>query len=130
MHSTQAITSPDAPEAIGPYSQAIAAGGFLYVSGQLPLTKASVMPRDIGEQARVSLQNLEAVARSANGSLRDVVKFTVYMTDLSEFQTVNEVMASVLVAPYPARSTVGVASLPKGAQIEIEAVLKLADPKE
>lgn len=88
------------------------------------------MPRDIGEQARVSLQNLEAIARSANGSLRDVVKLTVYMTDLSEIQTVNEVMASVLGTPYPARSTVGVASLPKGAQIEIDAVLKLSNPQE
>ena len=126
MENTKAISSQDAPVAIGPYSQAVAAGGFLYVSGQLPLVSGSgAMPTDIGEQTRVSLRNIDAIARAANCTLRDVVKLTVFMTDLSEFATVNEVMASTLTAPYPARCTVEVSALPKSAQIEIDAVLKL-----
>lgn len=131
MHTPEAVTSQDAPAAIGPYSQAIAAGGFLFVSGQLPLpSDGGPMPTEIGEQARASLRNIEAIARARHCTLRDVVKLTVFMTDLSGFGSVNEAMASMLTAPYPARATVEVSALPKSAQIEIEAVLVLPSRKE
>lgn len=130
MTKLQAVTTPDAPSAIGPYSQAIAVGGLLFISGQLPVSPVDgTMPADVGDQARMSLSNIEAIARAAGGSLGDVAKFTVYMTDLSEFSKVNEVMASMLNAPYPARATIEVSALPKAAQIEIEAVLALPDSK-
>lgn len=88
------------------------------------------MPADIGEQAQACLRNIEAIARSAGCSLANAVKLTVYMTDLSGFATVNEVMASMLTAPYPARATVEVSALPKSAEIEIEAILALPASKE
>lgn len=125
-HKFQAISSSNAPTAIGPYSQAIAAGGFLFVSGQLPLSAdGTTMPDDIGAQAQASLSNIAAIAQSAGCTLKDVVKLTVYMADLSGFATVNDVMAATFTAPYPARATVEVAALPKAAGIEIEAVLAL-----
>lgn len=122
----EAFATNDAPSAIGPYSQAIAAAGLLYVSGQLPLSANGVdMPEGIGEQARASLRNVEAIAQSAGCTLGDVVKLTIYMTDLQGFAQVNEVMASMLSRPYPARATVEVSALPRSAQIEIEAVVAL-----
>ncbi len=125
MNTLEAVSSPNAPSAIGPYSQGVAVGGFLFVSGQLPIpADGSAVPQDIGSQAQISLRNIEAIAIAAGGSLKDVVKLTVFMTDLSGFSAVNEMMASTLSAPYPARSTVEVSALPKGAQIEIEAILR------
>lgn len=127
----QAFSTNDAPSAIGPYSQAIAAAGLLYVSGQLPLSANGVdMPADIGEQARACLRNVEAIAQSAGCTLGDVVKLTIYMTDLRGFAQVNEVMASMLSRPYPARATVEVSALPKSAHIEIEAVVALPPGKD
>lgn len=127
----QAFSTNNAPAAIGPYSQAVAIGGLLYVSGQLPLSaNAGEMPAGIGEQARASLRNVEAIAQSAGCTLGDVVKLTIYMTDLQGFAQVNEVMASMLSQPYPARATVEVSALPKSAQIEIEAVVALPSSKD
>lgn len=127
----KAVATSDAPAAIGPYSQAIEVGGLLFVSGQLPLpADGGPMPSDVAEQARVSLRNIAAIARSAGCTLGDVVKFTVYMTDLSGFAQVNDVMVSMLQAPYPARATVEVAALPKAAAIEIDAILALPASKE
>lgn len=117
------ITAPEAPRPVGPYSQGIVAQGLLFASGQLPLDAAgSTMPDGIQEQARLVLANLEAVARAAGSSLAQALKLTVYMTDLGEFPLVNEIMAAALVEPYPARATIGVAALPRGARVEIEGV--------
>lgn len=123
MSHTVAVTAPGAPGAIGPYSQGIVASPFLFVSGQLPLDPTgSSMPAGIREQAKTVLANLDAVARAAGSSLSRAVKLTVYLTDLAEFPTVNEVMAAQLSMPFPARATVGVAALPRGARIEIDGI--------
>lgn len=121
------IATPDAPAAIGPYSQAVKTGLVVFLSGQIgldPATKELVGP-DFEAQVRQAFGNLAAVAKAAGGSLAHAVKFTLFLTDLSQFGKVNEIMAEVVPQPYPARSTVGVASLPKGAQFEVEAILVL-----
>lgn len=125
--SKQAIQSPDAPAAIGPYSQAIRAGDTLYLSGQIPLdpTTMQVVDGGIDAQARRVFDNLQAVARAADASLDDIVKLSILLTDLGEFAKVNEVMATYFRAPYPARATYQVAALPRGARIEVEAILVL-----
>ena len=125
MH--QPIHSDDAPKAIGPYSQAIRAGSTVYCSGQIPLDPASgeLVTGSIEAQARRAFQNLSAVCAEAGGSLRHVVRVGLYLTDLGHFQQVNAVMAEFFQQPYPARSTIGVAALPKGAQFEVDAVLVL-----
>lgn len=121
------IQSADAPAAIGPYSQAVRAGDTLYMSGQIPLDPKTMQIVDggIDAQARQVFANLRAVAVAAGATLNDIVKLTILMTDLSEFAQVNEIMAAHFDAPYPARATYQVAALPRGARIEVEAVLVL-----
>ena len=125
----QAIQTKDAPAAIGPYSQAIRAGDTVYLSGQIGLDPATGTLRDGTEaQARQVLENLRAVAAAAGGSLDDIVKLTLLLADMADFQRVNEIMAGCFAKPYPARATYQVAALPRGARIEIEAVLVLRNP--
>jgi len=123
----QIIQSADAPAAIGPYSQAVRSGDTLYMSGQIPLDPKTMQIVDggIDAQARQVFANLRAVAVAAGATLNDIVKLTILMTDLSEFAQVNEIMAAHFDAPYPARATYQVAALPRGARIEVEAVLVL-----
>jgi reactive intermediate/imine deaminase len=116
------IAAQDAPRPVGPYSQGLVADGLLFASGQLPLDTSGGMPHAIEEQALLVLENLDAVARAAGSSLADAIKLTVYMTNLGEFPAVNEVMAARLSQPYPARATIGVAALPRGARLEIEGI--------
>jgi len=127
MSDKQVISTNQAPDAIGPYSQAVRAGDFVYLSGQIPLDPATmeVVAGDFRDRAVRVFTSLDAVTRAAGGSLKDVVKLNVYLTDLGQFATVNEVMSEFLDEPYPARAAVGVASLPKGVDIEIEGVLYL-----
>ena len=121
----QAIQTKDAPAAIGTYSQAIRAGNTVYLSGQIPLDPRSmqlVRGDTRGVIARF-FDNLAAVAAAAGGSLSDAVRLTVYLTDLKNFALVNEVMAEYFKEPYPARAAIGVAALPRGAAVEVDAVL-------
>jgi reactive intermediate/imine deaminase len=125
------INTPNAPAAIGPYSQAIRTGYTVYLSGQIGLDPASGNLVDGFEaQANQVLDNLEAVARQAGGSLDDMVKMTLLLTDLANFTKVNDILAHRLKLPYPARATYQVAALPKGAAVEIEAVLVLETATE
>ena len=121
----QAIATTDAPAAIGTYSQAIATGGLVFLSGQIPLDPESMtlVSDDVGEQTEQVFKNLAAVAAAAGGSLADAVKLTVYLTDLGHFVTVNEIMAQYFQQPYPARAAIGVAALPKGVGVEMDAVM-------
>lgn len=121
----RAIATPDAPAAIGTYSQAVAAGGMVWLSGQIPLDPSTMklVEGDIEAEVRQVFRNLGAVAAAAGGTLDDVVRFTVFLTDLGDFAVVNRVMEEVLRPPYPARVTVQVSALPKGARVEIDAVL-------
>lgn len=123
----KAIETDDAPAAIGAYSQAVRTGDLVFLSGQIPLEPSTMelVEGDFEARARRVFDNLRAVARAAGGDLDDVVKLTVYLTDLGNFGTVNAVMADYFNEPYPARAAVGVASLPKGADVEAEAVLAL-----
>jgi len=116
-----------APAAIGTYSQAVKCGKTVYLSGQIPLDPKSMAIVGGGFEAQVHqmFKNLRAVAEAAGGSLADAVKLTIYVTDLGEFPKVNEIMAHYFAKPYPARATVGVAALPKGAQVEADAILVL-----
>jgi reactive intermediate/imine deaminase len=125
--SRQSIHTDRAPQAIGPYSQAVRAGDTVYLSGQVPFDPATMqlVTGDIETQARRVFENLKAVAEAAGGSLAHAVKLTIFLTDLANFAKVNEVMTTYFAKPYPARSTIGVAQLPRGAQIEIECVLHL-----
>jgi reactive intermediate/imine deaminase len=125
--SRQSIHTDRAPQAIGTYSQAVRAGDTVYLSGQVPFDPATMqlVSGDIEVQARRVFENLKAVAEAAGGSLGHAVKLTIFLTDLAHFARVNEVMATYFAKPYPARSTIGVAQLPRGAQIEIECVLHL-----
>lgn len=123
----QVIQTDKAPKAIGTYSQAIKVGGTVYMSGQIPLvpsTMAMAGP-DMNAQIRQVFENLKAVAEAAGGSLNDTVKLNVFLTDLSHFALVNEIMAEYFTAPYPARAAIGVAALPRGAAVEMDAVLHL-----
>jgi len=120
-----AIATPSAPSAIGTYSQAIRAGDTVYLSGQIPLdpqTMELVSP-DARAQIHQVFRNLRAVARAAGGDFGDLVKLNIYLTDLTDFPLVNEVMSEYFDEPYPARAAIGVASLPKGARVEMEGVL-------
>jgi reactive intermediate/imine deaminase len=127
MSEKQVISTDQAPGAIGPYSQAVRAGDFVFLSGQIPLDPATmeVVEGGFRDRAVRVFTSLDAVVREAGGSLKDVVKLNVYLTDLGQFATVNEVMSEFLDEPYPARAAVGVASLPKGVDIEIEGVVYL-----
>ena len=123
----KAISSATAPAAIGAYSQAVAAQGLVFLSGQIPLDPSTmeIVGGDFRSRTRRVFDNLQAVAEAAGGSLADVVKLTVYLTDLGNFAAVNEIMAEYFDEPYPARAALGVAALPKGADIEAEAVMAL-----
>jgi len=125
--SLNAVTSDRAPAAIGPYSQAIQAGSTVYLSGQIPLDPVSgeLIGGDIEAQAVRVFENLKAVAEAAGGTLRQAVKVNIYLTDLAHFATVNAVMARYFEPPYPARATLGVAALPRGAAVEADAILVL-----
>jgi reactive intermediate/imine deaminase len=122
------VFTDQAPKAIGPYSQAIRAGDTVYLSGQIPLDPKTgeLVKGDIQQEARRAFDNLKAVAAAAGDGLQQVVRVTIYLTDLGDFAKVNEVMAGYFQEPYPARATVGVAALPRGARIEIDAVMVLA----
>jgi reactive intermediate/imine deaminase len=122
-----AISTPAAPGAIGTYSQAVKAGNTVYLSGQIPLDPQTMelVHGDVETQVRRVFDNLQAVARAAGGELAHAVKINVYLTDLANFQTVNKVMAEYFATPYPARAAVGVAALPRGAAVEVDAVLVL-----
>jgi reactive intermediate/imine deaminase len=121
------VSTPAAPAAIGPYSQAVKTGLVVFTSGQIGLDPKTgeLVGGDFEAQVRQAFANLDAVARAAGGSLAHAVKFSLFLTDLSKFATVNQIMSELVPKPYPARSTVGVASLPKGALFEVEAVLVL-----
>lgn len=121
----QAIHTDGAPSAIGTYSQAIKSGQFVFLSGQIPLDPATmeIVDGDFEARARRVFDNLKAVAVEAGGDLDHIVKLTIYLTDLNNFATVNTVMADYFQEPYPARAALGVASLPKGSDVEAEAIL-------
>jgi reactive intermediate/imine deaminase len=119
------VSTPHAPGAIGTYSQAIKAGSTVYLSGQIPLDPQTgeLVKGDFETQARRVFENLRAVAQAAGADLSAAVKLNVYLTDLANFQLLNKVMADYFRAPYPARAAVGVASLPRGAAVEVDGVL-------
>lgn len=127
MANLEQVHSNSAPEAIGPYSQAIKTGSLVFLSGQIPLDPESmeIVSSDVGEQTHQVFKNLIAVAEAAGGGLANAVKLTIYVTDLGDFATVNEIMAGYFSEPYPARATIQVSALPKGAAVEIDAVLSL-----
>ena len=130
MIDRRTVTAPDAPAAIGPYSHAVASGGLLFCSGQIPLDPASgeIVGTTAAEQARRCLENLAGVCAAAGASLADAVRLTVYMTDLGAFAEVNEVYGTFFAGEPPARVAVGVAALPRGAQVEIDAIVALSAP--
>jgi len=125
--SKKQITSDDAPSAIGTYSQAIRSGNLVFMSGQIPLVPSTmeIVDGNFEARARQVFDNLRAVAEAAGGNLDQIVKLTIYLTDLGNFATVNSVMEEYFSKPYPARAALGVASLPKGADVEAEAILAL-----
>jgi 2-iminobutanoate/2-iminopropanoate deaminase len=128
-HHRHAVTALDAPAAIGPYSQAVRAGGLLFCSGQIPLDPETgeLSGTTPGEQARRCLENLRAVCAAGGASLSDAVRITVYLTDMAAFAEVNDVYATFFEADPPARVAIGVAALPRGAQVEVDAVVALPD---
>lgn len=121
------IHTDEAPQAIGTYSQAVKIDNTVYLSGQIPLVPKTMelIEGDIATQIRRVFDNLQAVAQAAGGDLKDVAKLNVFLTDLSNFPVVNEVMADYFSAPYPARAAIGVAALPKGAEVEMDAVMEI-----
>ena len=118
------ITSEKAPAAIGPYSQAIKAGNTVYMSGQIPLDPKTMELVD-GIEAQITqvFENLKSVAEAAGGSFKGIVKLNIFLTDLGHFAKVNEIMGTYFAQPYPARAAIGVAALPRGAQVEMDAIL-------
>ena len=128
MTTKEIISTENAPSAIGTYSQAVKVGETVYISGQIPLDPETMEVVDASFEAAAHqvFKNLDAVANAAGGTLADAVKLNISMTDLGNFAAVNEIMAQYIEQPYPARAAVGVASLPKGVPIEIEAILVVA----
>ena len=126
--SRQPVSTDRAPAAIGPYSQAVMAGRTVYTSGQIPLDPATgtLVSGDIEAEIRRVFDNLKAIAEAAGGTLANAVKLSVFLTDMTHFAKVNEIMATYFPMPYPARAAVGVASLPRGARVEMECILSLA----
>ncbi|EMR13690.1 endoribonuclease L-PSP [Methylophaga lonarensis MPL] len=127
--SRQIIHTSDAPEAIGTYSQAVKVGDVVYLSGQIPLVPETmtVNEGDFSAQVRQVFDNLSAVAKASGGNLQDIVKLNIFLTDLSYFGTVNDIMAEYFQKPYPARAAIGVAALPKGVPVEMDAIMHIAD---
>ncbi|WP_416306593.1 RidA family protein [Neptunicella sp. SCSIO 80796] len=125
--SRTVINTPNAPQAIGTYSQAVKVGSTVYLSGQIPLVPSSmeVISEDFAEQTQQVFANLSAVCEAAGGSLNDLAKVNIFMTDLSNFATVNEIMSQHFSQPYPARAAIQISALPKGVQIEIDGVMEL-----
>ncbi|TKB46294.1 RidA family protein [Thalassotalea mangrovi] len=121
------ISTDDAPSAIGTYSQAVKVGNTVYLSGQIPLDPQTmeVVSDDFSEQAEQVFKNLAAVCEAAGGEINDMVKVNIFLTDLSVFATVNEIMAKYFSQPYPARAAIGVNELPKGVAIEIDGIMKV-----
>ena len=121
------IFTEDAPKAIGPYSQAVKSGGFLFVSGQIPLNPISgdLMNSSIEDQAEQVITNLYAICKAANTSLSNIVKLTIYITDMNDFSIVNQAMENHFEAPYPARATIEVSALPLGVNVEMDAIVNL-----
>jgi len=129
MSNRSIIATNNAPQAIGTYSQAVKVGNTVYLSGQIPLVPESMelISDAIADQIQQVFKNLTAVCEASGGSLADIAKLNIFMTDLSHFPTVNEIMAQYFNEPYPARAAIGVASLPKGAQVEMDAIMTLSD---
>jgi len=127
MSDKQEINTPNAPAAIGPYSQAIRTGSLLFCSGQIPLDPITmeIVSVDVGEQAHQVFLNLSALAEAAGSSLDAAVKLTIFLTSLDDFAVVNDIMSKYFSLPFPARATIEVSALPKGAQVEVEAILAL-----
>ncbi len=125
--SRSIIHTDQAPAAIGPYSQGVRVGNTVYLSGQIPLLPATgvMLEGNVEAQARQVFDNMQAVCRAAGGSLSDIARLGIFLTDLGDFAAVNAVMAEYFTAPYPARSTVQVSALPRGAQVEVDAILVL-----
>ncbi len=123
------IQTDNAPEAIGTYSQAVKAGTTVYLSGQIPLVPSTMklVSEDFAEQARQVFENVKAVCEAAGGTINDLAKINIYLTDLSHFATVNEIMSGYFSQPYPARAAIGVRALPKDAQIEIDGIMELPE---
>ena len=123
------IQTDNAPAAIGTYSQAVKAGTTVYLSGQIPLVPATMelVSQDFAEQATQVFENIKAVCEAAGGTTNDLVKVNIYLLDLGHFATVNEIMSKYFAKPYPARATIGIKELPKGAQIEIDGVMELPE---
>lgn len=121
------IHTDKAPQAIGPYSQAVKVGDVVYLSGQIPLVPETmeVIEGDFSVQVRRVFDNLSAVAEAAGGQLQDIVKLNIFLTDLSHFATVNDIMVEYFAQPYPARAAIGVASLPKGVPVEMDGVMHI-----
>jgi 2-iminobutanoate/2-iminopropanoate deaminase len=128
-HHREPVTAPGAPDAVGPYSHAVKTGGLLFLSGQTPLDPATgkLVEGSVGDQTRRCLENLQLVAGAAGASLDDAVRMGVYVTDMTTFSQVNEAYATFFGDGPPARSTIGVAALPLGSQVEIDAVIALPD---
>ena len=128
-HHRHAITAEGAPAAVGPYSHAVRSGELLFLSGQTPLDPATgkLVEGDVGEQTRQCLRNLEAVAAAGGATLGDAVRVGIYVTDMGTFAQVNEAYAEFFTGEPPARSTIGVAALPLGARVEIDAIVALPD---
>jgi 2-iminobutanoate/2-iminopropanoate deaminase len=123
MKMKEVYVTDKAPRPVGPYSQVIKAGGFLFLAGQIPLTSENVMNEgDIAAQAHQVMKNLQAVLEKAGATLNHVVKTTIFLADLNDFEAVNQVYAQYFTEPYPARSTIQAARLPKGARLEIDAI--------
>ena len=129
MPDSKAVSTERAPAAIGPYSQGILAGGFLFISGQIPLDPATgeMVGGGVPEQAERVLENLKEILQAAGAGMDAVVRTTVYLTDLAEFSRMNQVYARYFTGSPPARSTVQVGALPRGAQVEIDAIAKIGD---
>ena len=123
----QIIHSKDAPAAIGPYSQAVKVGKTIYISGQIALIPKTgeLVEGGVQAQAHQVFQNLDAIARAGGGQLKQIVKLNIYMTNLGEFNLINEIMKEFFTEPYPARATIGVNALPRQAEVEVDAILQL-----
>ena len=129
MSHRQPVTAPDAPKPAGPYSHAVRSGGLLFCSGQVPIdpSTGSLVEGSIGDQARRCLDNLTTVCAAAGAQLADAVRMAIYVTDISQFAQVNEAYGAYFSSDPPARTTIGVAALPGGAQIEMDAIVALSD---